>query len=135
MGKIKIAAIVFIVTALVCGCSVEKTKTEKIKDLEFTVVPEEEIPEELGEKIKEQQENVFKFTYADKGYLYIAQGYGEQETSGYSIVAEQLYETENAIYVHTMLQGPPKEETVSEKPTYPYIVLKLEFIDKTVVFE
>ena len=29
MGKIKIAAIVFIVTALVCGCSVEKTKTEK----------------------------------------------------------------------------------------------------------
>lgn len=135
MGKIKIAAIVFIVTVLVCGCSVEKTKTEKIKDLEFTVVPEEEIPEELSEKIKEQQEGVFKFTYADKGYLYIAQGYGEQETSGYSIVADHLYETENAIYVHTMLLGPPKEETVSEKPTYPYIVLKLEFIDKTVVFE
>ena len=74
-------------------------------------------------------------TYADNGSLYIAVGYGEQPTSGYSIEVKELYETENAIYIHTNLIGPAKDEKIVERKTYPYIVVKLEFVDKNVVFE
>ncbi len=124
-----------ITTYLLTGCSAEKTSTEKLRDIDFTVVPKKEIPEELEEMIDEKDENPFKLTYADNGDLYIAVGYGKQPTSGYSIKVKELYETENAIYIHTNLMGPKKDEKILERATYPYIVAKLEFIDKNVVFE
>lgn len=117
------------------GCSVKKLNTEKLKDIDFTVLEEENIPEELQAKIAEQKTQPFKLTYADNGALYIAEGYGEQETSGYSIKVKECYETENAVYVHTNLIGPAKEEKIVETKTYPYIVIKMEFIDKNVVFQ
>ena len=47
-----------------------------------------------------------------------------------------LYLTENAIYVDTTLLGPQPGDTAVKKdtPSYPYIVLKTEFLDKPVVF-
>ena len=77
----------------------------------------------------------FKITYADKDALYIARGYGEQKTSGYSIEVKECYETENAIYIHTNLIGPSKEEKIVEAKTFPYVAVKMQFIDKNVVFE
>lgn len=124
-----------ILLSLITGCSAEKLSTEKLRDIEFTVVDEENIPEELEEMIEEREEKPFKLTYADNGALYIAVGYGEQPTSGYSIEVKELYETENAIYIHTNLIGPAKDEKIVERKTYPYLVVKLEFIDKNVVFE
>lgn len=120
---------------VVSGCSVQKTRTDKLKDLSFTVVEKESIPEEMKSKIDEKKENRFKITYADKGYLYIAEGYGEQDTSGYSIEVDECYETENAVYIHTNLLGPDKAEKVTEAKTCPYVVVKLEFIDKNIVFK
>lgn len=118
-----------------CACSVKKLATEKLKDIDFTVVKKEDIPEELINMIREKETTPFKMTYADKGALYIAQGYGEQPTSGYSIKVKECYETKNAIYLHTNLIGPSKEEKIVEAKTYPYIVIKMEFIDKNVVFQ
>lgn len=46
-----------------------------------------------------------------------------------------LYETENAIYVNTNLLGPKAGSTPATSPSYPYIVLKIEFREKTVVFD
>jgi hypothetical protein len=120
---------------LFAGCTVEKISTEKLRDIEFTVVPKKDIPEELEEMIDEKEEEPFKLTYADEGSLYIAQGYGKQPTSGYSIEVKELYETENAIYVHTNLIGPAKDEKILERATYPYIVVRVEFVDKNVVFK
>lgn len=117
------------------GCSVKKLNTEKLKDIEFTVLEEENIPEELKAKIKENEKQPFKLTYADNGALYIAQGYGPQKSSGYSIIVKECYETNNAIYVHMNLIGPTKEEKIVETETYPYLVIKMEFIDKVVVFQ
>ncbi len=117
------------------GCSVEKVSTEKTRDIDFTVLEEENIPEELEKMIEEKRTQVFQMTYADKGALYIAKGYGEQSTSGYSIKVIECYETKNAVYIHTNLIGPAKEEKIVESKTYPYIVIKLEFVDKNVVFE
>lgn len=117
------------------ACSAEKLATEKIRDTPFTVVEEKNIPEELGEMIAEKRNTPLKLTYADQGELFIARGYGAQPTSGYSIEVKECFETENAIYVHTNLIGPSKEEKIVETETYPYIVIKMEFIDKNVVFQ
>ena len=99
------------------------------------VVDEDDIPEPLEEMIDEREDKPFKLTYADNGVLYIAVGYGEQPTTGYSIQVKELYESENAIYIHTNLIGPAKDEKIIEKETDPYIVIKTEFIDKNVVFQ
>ena len=61
-------------------------------------------------------------------------GYGKQETGGYSIVVEDLYLTEEAIYVSTGLLGPdPGQKGTRE--SYPVIVIKTELLDKTILFE
>lgn len=130
-----ILCIVCICFMLSAGCTAEKSSTDKLKDLEFTVLEETKVPEELMTKIREKKEAPFKITYADQGYLYIAQGYGARETSGYSIEVDSCYETANAVYIHTNLIGPAKEEQVSQSVTYPYVVVKLEWIEKHVVFE
>ncbi|MCX4321102.1 MAG: protease complex subunit PrcB family protein, partial [Lachnospiraceae bacterium] len=76
------------------GCGVEtKDGNEKIKDLEFTVLGEENIPEELKQVIEEKKEKEFKLTYQDGDFLYICVGYGRQETGGYSITVNELYLT------------------------------------------
>ena len=133
----RLFSIILLVTILLllCACSVEKTSTTKIRDVEFTVTEEKNIPEELKEKIKEKQGTTFRLTYADQGALYIAEGYGKQQTNGYSIEVKECFETKNAIYVHTNLIGPAKDELIVDAVTYPYIVIKMEFIDKNVVFQ
>ena len=87
------------------------------------------------EQVKPLYAQGFKLTYADEGYLYICIGYGKQESGGYSVTVNDLYETENAIYVNTNLLGPKAGSAPATSPSYPYIVLKIEFRDKTVVFD
>ena len=125
------------VTMLLTGCAKEKDPLEKIKDLEFTVLAEDNIPEELKAIIEEKKTNAFKVTYQDNGFLYICIGYGEQVSGGYSITVNDLYLTTNAIYADTTLLGPdPAENSAVKKntPSYPYIVLKTEYVDKPVIF-
>lgn len=124
-----------IVLLALCACSAKELATEKMRDIDFTVVNEEDIPEELMNLIKEKETTPMKLTYADGGALYIVEGYGEQPTSGYSIEVKGCFETKNAIYLHTNLIGPTNDEKIVEKATYPYIVIKMEFIDKNVVFQ
>ena len=87
------------------------------------------------EQVKPLYAQGFKLTYADEGYLYICIGYGKQESGGYSVTVNDLYETENAVYVNTNLLGPKAGSTPATSPSYPYIVLKVEFREKTVVFD
>ncbi len=115
------------------GC--KSSKSEKVRDLECTVVKEEEIPQELKEQIEEKKEARFKLTYQDGEYLYIASGYGKQETGGYCIKVKELYLSENAVYFTTELFGPQKGEALQAAPSYPYIVVKTEAIEKPVVFD
>lgn len=136
MGKrFLLSVLAGIVVLLMTACSVDKISEEKISDLEFTVVASDEIPEELMQQIEEEKEGAMKFTYADRGYLYIAKGYGARETSGYSIEVKELYETKNSICMKTELLGPDPSEKIVEKETYPYIVVKIEYSDKYVVFD
>lgn len=111
------------------------TERIKLRDLDFTVLSEEKIPDELKTIVEERKAENFKLTYSDKQYLYICIGYGEQETGGYSIAVNELYLTDNAIYVSTSLLGPEASEKSNKTPSYPYIVIKTEFLDQTVIFE
>ena len=121
--------------AYFAGCGKQVEKPEKIKDIEYTVQEESQVPEELLAKMKEKQKETFQMTYATEGYLYIAKGYGTQKTSGYSIRVTDAYEAAEGIVFSTELLGPGKEEPVLQVETYPYIVVKLKDIGLDVLFQ
>ena len=125
----------FLLLFMLTGCVSRPQKTEKLRDLEFTVMSKEDVPEEFQEQILQNQDMPFRLTYTDQGRLYIAEGYGAQLKTGYSVEVEGLYETSNAIYFHTNLLGPEKGEETKEATTFPYVVVMLDAIDKTVVFD
>lgn len=125
----------FLLLFVLTGCVSRPQKTEKLRDLEFTVMNKEDVPEEFQEQILQNQDMPFRLTYTDQGRLYIAEGYGAQLKTGYSVEVEGLYETSNAIYFHTNLLGPEKGEETKEITTFPYVVVMLDAIDKTVVFD
>lgn len=107
----------------------------KLRDLDFTVLSDEKIPEELKTIIEEKKAQPFKLTYSDNEYLYICIGYGEQTTGGYSIAVNELYLTDSAIHVNTQLLGPDSAEKSNKVPSYPFIVIKTAFLDQTVIFD
>ncbi|HKM33759.1 MAG TPA: protease complex subunit PrcB family protein [Lachnospiraceae bacterium] len=134
--KIRVLTVLLLLSSiLLSGCSIGTSKTTKLRDLEFTIVSEEKLPEELKQLIDERKSAPFKITYNDNEYLYICVGYGEQPTGGYSIAVNELYLTENAIYISTSLLGPGPEDKTDSAPSYPYIVVKTEYLDKEVMFE
>ncbi len=117
---------------LMTGCGMEEDEKEKVNDIEFTVVPEENIPKELKTLIDNKKKAEFIVSYGDKENLFIAVGYGEQPIGGYSIQVKELYETKNNIFIDTEFIGPSKSEDVSQTISYPYIVVQMEYIDKQV---
>lgn len=126
---------VCVCAGILTGCNIETNDDKKIGELDFTVIPEESIPAELKTIIDERKKEMFKTTYVDNDSLYIIIGYGSQPTGGYSIGINELYETKNGIYVKTEFLGPSKNEEVTQIVTYPYIVIKLDYIDKSIIFK
>ena len=84
--------------------------------------------------IEEKKQKEMKLTYMSGDELYIVRGYGVQKTGGYSIRIEDVSLWENAIHVQTMLIG-PKEENLKDEPSYPYLVIRMEYRDEPVIFE
>jgi len=126
---------ILMMVVLLTGCQMLSSEKVKLRDLDFTVQSEETIPGELMKLIRERQEEPFKFTFTDGENLYICIGYGKQSRGGYSITVDALYLTEDAIYVETTLLGPENSEDGQKVASYPYIVIKTEALDKTVVCE
>lgn len=117
------------------GCKMQTNEREKLRDLEYTIIEKEDAPEELVRILEEKEKNEFKLTFEEEESLYLCVGYGEQKTSGYSIAVRELYLSENAIYFDTNLIGPGKEEKVAQSPSYPWLIVKTEYVDKPVVFQ
>lgn len=118
------------------GCSMEDAAEDKLKDIDFTVVGEDEQPEALKDIIAERSAEPFQISYTIGEDLYIAIGYGEQPSGGYSISVSEFYETKDALFIDTTLIGPGKAENVTKTPTKPYIVIKTENIEnKTIQFK
>ncbi len=130
----KLLLILFTVLGL-AGCKKDDTEIKKIKDLDFTVVEDADLPGELKEIIDEKREKPFRLHYSNKDHLYIVVGYGKQNNGGYSIAIEELFLTDNAIYIDTNLIGPSQDDLVTQGVSYPYLVVKLEYMDKKIVFD
>lgn len=122
-------------TLLLGGCTLLSEEKIKLRDLEFTVLGEEKIPEQLTAIIEEKKKEPFQITYTDNANLYICIGYGEQETGGYSIAVNELYLTDTNIVVNTSLLGPEAPSQENKAPSTPYIVIKTEYLEQTVTFE
>jgi len=121
--------------AYLAGCGQQSSKPEKIKDVEYTVQEESQVPEELLAKMKEKQKEPFQMTYVTDGYMYIAKGFGTQKTSGYSIRVTDLYEAAEGVVFSAELIGPAKDEPVLQVETYPYVVVKVPDLGMDVLFQ
>lgn len=126
---------VMLLGSVLGGCSVEETNRTKVADIEYMIVEDAGIPEELMTMIEEKKAADFKMTYELGEDLYIVRGYGEQATGGYSIRITDCYLASNAILFDTELVGPRKGENVTASPSYPYIVVKTENRDQSTIFE
>ena len=120
---------------MISGCSVEETNRTKVADIEYSIVEENQIPEELLGMIEEKKAADFKMTYELEEDLYIVRGYGEQATGGYSIRIKDCYLTSNAVLFDTELIGPRKGENAAVSPSYPYIVVKMKNQQQSTIFE
>lgn len=136
MKKIKLvcALMIFVIILELYGCSGNYNDEIARKALEYTVLKETEIPEEFLAQIQEKKTEEFKLTYRDNEYLYIARGYGEKSTGGYSICVTNLTSEKEAIYFETNLVRPQQNENVNEVSSFPYVVVKTELIEFPVVF-
>lgn len=123
------------ILTLMGGCTVTDMSEGEQKEVDYTIIPENEIPEEILKLVEDKKESDFQMTYQDENYLYLIRGYGRQERGGYSIQVDGVSVGESAITVKTSLLGPSKEEQQLTEPSYPYIVLKTEYRDIPVQFE
>lgn len=123
-----------VVAEILSGCSSQQIGSDKKESLDYTVVESVDVPVELQKLIDEKKANTLRLTFTTKDYTYIVAGYGTQQTSGYSIRVNDVYLGNNAVYADFTLIGPAASESVTEVKTTPYIVLKIEKRDESVVF-
>lgn len=134
--KLLLTIMAAIITVAFMGCKTEDAAVDKLKDLNFTVVGEGEQPDALKDIIAEKSKSAFQISYTIGEELYIAIGYGEQPSGGYSITVNEFYETPDSLFIDTTLIGPGSAENVTDTPTTPYIVIKTENIaDKPIEFK
>ena len=130
---IELGGILWILFVLT-GCSVVlKTEGERT-GVEYKQMDVRDVPEDLQKEIEERKEEPFQITYRDMEYLYIAEGYGEKEESGYCIEIAECAQTEDAVYIEAILHGPGGEGSVCETK-FPYYVVRLGYTEKPVVFD
>lgn len=139
MKRIKRIVTVIAGIVLLSGCGFGTIEEQKTGDITYEIVKKEDIPAQLKEEIKEAEKSEMWISYADTGNddtcLYVVRGYGTQQTTGYSIEVNECYETENTVVVCTTLQGPEKREKIHKKKTYPYIVIKIPYTEKEIIYE
>ena len=117
------------------GCNFIRIEEEPRKPLEYSIVKNEDLPAELAALIQEKKANEFQLTYQSEKDLFLIKGYGQQMSGGYSISVEELGVTSQAVFFRTQLIGPSDGKAVLSPPSYPYIVVKMEYQKEPVIFE
>ncbi len=119
------------------GCQSKKIQErtyENMTDLTYEIVSGSDVPHKVNEKIFREKEEGFGFTYRDGEEMYIAFGFGRQNTGGFSIQMMAAKENESEILIEARLVAPGPEEVVSTSPSYPYMILKMASMKKDVQF-
>ncbi len=133
LNLIRLSAMCLYMAAFLTACSVADLNAgagEKVEDLEYVILDEDRIPEELMPLIEERYEEAFQMTYTDNDYLYVCIGYGKQENSGYTIIVNDFFLGENGVLVDTSLIGPAAGEERINEPQFAYIVLRTEALEE-----
>ena len=84
-GKIMTFVLALLIIMPACamtGCSGSKEPDNKTS-VDYTVVENADLPEELKKLIESKKDKVMRLTYTTKDYTYVVAGYGTRETSGY----------------------------------------------------
>lgn len=131
--KTVIAVMLIVVMSGIGGCSVERGRKNNNKEVDYTIVKSQDIPEQLKSQIDMKMRDEFDITYSDGNSMYIVSGYGEVPTGGYSITVEELVMDKDNINVRTKLHAPEENNDVVQEFSCPYVVIKLEDSDKKVV--
>ena len=118
----------------ICGCRIIRIEEEERKPLEYTVMNQQEIPSELLSLIEEKKAKEFQMTYQSGEEMYLIKGYGQQMSGGYSIQVSEVSQSVNGIFFVSRLVG-PKDDSLNGEPSYPYIVIKTAYRERTVQFE
>lgn len=129
-----VLAVLMITGAGLSGCG-KKDEPKNKTSVDYTVVEDGDLPQELKKIIDNKKDKAIRLTYTTKDYTYVVAGYGTRDSSGYSIKVNDVYTGDNSLYVDITLIGPSQDEAVNEVDTYPYIVLKMERRDESVVFK
>lgn len=129
------AVIIWMGIASISGCAAGTSENENKTDVDFTVVEDEDLPKELKKLIDDRKENTLRLIFTTKDYTYVVAGFGAQETSGYSIRVNGVYVADDTLYTDISLIGPAEDEPVNEVKTTPYIVLKMEKREESIVFK
>lgn len=144
---------VFTIIGVILLFKITKIDIENKGIMEYAVLEEENIPQEINEEIQRYKIEGCKNSYICNGKLYILVCYGEQTVPGYVVEITEIYESSNRIFVKTTLkgsvimEGETKEKSTrkvigtdkakqkyDENEMYPYIVIKVDVDDKSVVF-
>lgn len=118
---------------LLTACLGTDKLSNKLSDLEFTVVGEDEQPDTLKDIIADKGEQPFQLSYTIGEDMYIAVGYGIQQSGGYSIIVNEFYETLDNIVLDTSLLGPGSAQNVTATTSIPYIVIKTHNIEDKII--
>ena len=114
-------------TLLLAGCTLTEKKEITGEPLDFTVVPAEDVPDELKTILEANKESEMMISYRI--------GYGKQETGGCSIAVDQLILAEDGIHFSSTLMGPDAGGEIPKEPSCPYVVVKLPWLEQEVFFD
>lgn len=127
-------SILILMAVFLCGCRFVKIEEAERRPLEYTVAGSDEIPKELQVLIDEKKQQEFQMTYQNGEDFYLIKGYGQQLSGGFSIQVTDLSLSDTAVFFKTKLIG-PSEESQGSVPSYPYIVVKMQYREEPVQFQ
>lgn len=119
---------------VLCACKKEEAEPKK-RDVDFTLVPEDDLPDALASIIESKKSGDMMLTYATDNELYIVRGYGTRPTNGFDIQVTDCYLTDSNIVFTTKLSGPAEDENTTSLPSYPFVVIKTAYLDEPVKFQ
>lgn len=125
------------ILALACsGCTqIEPERSyEGAEDRAYEIVSGSDVPYKVNEKIFKSKEKGFGFSYRDGNVMYVAFGFGTQSTGGFSIQVLAVKETDTAVLIEAQLIPPGAEEVITPQPSQPYLILKMDNVEKDVEF-
>ena len=127
--------LIAVLAGSIWGCGMMQQKKGKEHAVEYTVLGEDQIPDEIRKVVDVKKQEEFQMTYQSEKELFLIKGYGQQMSGGYSIQVEELGVTSQAIFFKTKLIGPSDTKITLSPPSYPYIVVKTEYRKEPVIFE